>query len=35
MERTRASGSAGPTIVEDMGKAHWIHAAVNNHQEEH
>jgi hypothetical protein len=29
------SGSAGPTTMRDMGKAHWIHAAVNNHQVEH
>jgi hypothetical protein len=35
VERTRASGSAGPTTVGNMGKAHWIHAAVNNHQAEH
>jgi hypothetical protein len=26
VERTRASGSAGPTTVGDMGKAHRIHA---------
>ena len=35
MERTRTSGSAGPTIVGDMGKAHRIHATVNNRQAEH
>jgi hypothetical protein len=35
MERTRASRSAGPTTVGDMGKAHRIHAAVNNRQAEH
>jgi hypothetical protein len=35
VERTRASGSAGPTTVGDMGKAHRIHAAVNNRQAEH
>jgi hypothetical protein len=35
VERTRASGSAGPTTVGDMGKAHRIHAVVNNHQAEH
>jgi hypothetical protein len=35
MERTRASGSSGPTTVGDMGKAHRIHAAVNNRQAEH
>ena len=35
MERARASGSAGPTTVGDMGKAHRIHAAVNNRQAEH
>jgi hypothetical protein len=35
VERTRASGSAGPTTVGDMGKAHQIHAVVNNLQEEH
>jgi hypothetical protein len=35
VERTRASGSARPTIVGDMGKAHRIHLAVNNRQAEH
>jgi hypothetical protein len=35
MERTRASGLAGPTIVGDMGKAHRIHAVMNNRQPEH
>jgi hypothetical protein len=35
VERTRASGSDGPTTMGDLGKAHRIHAAVNNHQEEH
>jgi hypothetical protein len=35
MERARASGSAGPATVGDMGKAHRIHAAVNNRQAEH
>ena len=35
MERTRESRSVGPTTVGDMGKAHRIHAAVNNHQAEH
>jgi hypothetical protein len=35
VERTRASGSTGPTTMGDMGKAHWIHAAVNNRQVEH
>jgi hypothetical protein len=35
VERTRASGSARPTTVGDMGKAHQIHAAVNNCQAEH
>jgi hypothetical protein len=35
MERTRASGSTGPTTVGDMGKAHQIHVLVNNRQEEH
>jgi hypothetical protein len=35
VERTRASGSVGPTTVGDLGKAHRIHAVVNNHQEEH
>jgi hypothetical protein len=34
-ERTIASGSARTTTVGDLGKAHWIHAAVNNHQAEH
>jgi hypothetical protein len=27
--------SSGPTIVGDLGKAHMIHAMVNNHQAEH
>jgi hypothetical protein len=35
VERTRTSGSAGPATVGDMGKAHRIHAAVNNRQVEH
>jgi hypothetical protein len=35
VERARASGSAGPATVGDMGKAHRIHAAVNNRQAEH
>jgi hypothetical protein len=35
VERARASGSAGPATVGDMGKAHQIHAAVNNRQAEH
>ena len=35
VERTRASGSAEPTTMGDLGKAHRIHAAVNNHQEKH
>jgi hypothetical protein len=35
VERARASGSAGPATVGDMGKAHRIHAAVNNCQVEH
>jgi hypothetical protein len=35
MERARASGSAGPATVGDMGKAHRIHAAVNDRQAEH
>jgi hypothetical protein len=35
VERTRASGSSGPTTVEDLGKAHRIHAVVNKHQAEH
>jgi hypothetical protein len=34
-ERIRASGSGGPTARGDLGKAHRIHAVVNNHQEEH
>jgi hypothetical protein len=29
------SRSVRPTTVGDMGKAHWIHAAVNNRQAEH
>jgi hypothetical protein len=35
VERTRSSLSVEPTIAGDMGKAHRIHAAVNNHQAEH
>jgi hypothetical protein len=35
VERTRVSRSAGPTTVGDMGKAHRIHAMVNNRQVEH
>jgi hypothetical protein len=35
VERTRASGSARPTNMGDMGKAHRIHAAMNNLQVEH
>jgi hypothetical protein len=35
VERERADGSIGPTIVEDLGKAHIIHATVINHQAEH
>jgi hypothetical protein len=35
VERTRVSRSAKPTTVGDMGKAHRIHAAVNNRQAEH
>ena len=35
MERSREYRSARPTIVGDLGKAHRIHAVVNNHQEEH
>jgi hypothetical protein len=35
MERTKASESAVPTTMGDMGKAHRIHAAVNNCQAEH
>ena len=35
VERTRASRSAKPTTVGDMGKAHQIHAMVNNLQVEH
>jgi hypothetical protein len=34
VESNRAYGSIGPSTVGDMGKAHRIHAAVNNHQEE-
>jgi hypothetical protein len=30
VERTRAYESVGPTTVGDLGKAHWIHAKVNN-----
>jgi hypothetical protein len=35
VDRTRASGSVGPTTVGDVGKAYRIHAAVNNRQAEH
>jgi helix-turn-helix protein len=35
VERTRASGSVRPTTIGDMGKAHQIHAVVNNLQEDH
>jgi hypothetical protein len=35
VERTRASGSAGPTTVGDMDKDHRNHAVVNNCQAEH
>jgi hypothetical protein len=28
-------GSFRPTIMGDFAKAHWIHATVNNRQEEH
>jgi hypothetical protein len=35
VERTRTSGSARPTTMGDMVKAHRIHAAVNNRQAEH
>jgi hypothetical protein len=35
MKRTRSFGSLGPTTMGDLGKAHQIHAVVNNHQEEH
>jgi hypothetical protein len=29
------SRSVEPTTMGDMGKAHWIHAVVNNRQAEH
>jgi hypothetical protein len=35
MERTRVSGSFRPTTMGYLGKAHPIHAAVNNRQAEH
>jgi hypothetical protein len=35
VERDREVGSVGPTTVGDLGKAHQIHAMVNNHQAEH
>jgi hypothetical protein len=35
MERTREYGPAGPTTVGDLGKAHRIIAAMNNHQAKH
>jgi hypothetical protein len=35
VERTRASGSARPTTMGYLGKAHRIHVAVNNRQAEH
>jgi hypothetical protein len=28
-------GSTGPTTVADLGKAHGIHATMNNHQDKH
>jgi hypothetical protein len=31
VESTKVSESAGPTTVGDIGKAHQIHVAVNNH----
>jgi hypothetical protein len=34
VERTREFGSSRPTTVGDLGKAHQIHAAVNNYQAE-
>jgi hypothetical protein len=35
LRRPRAVGSFGPTTVGDLGKAHIIHAMVNNCQAEH
>jgi hypothetical protein len=35
MGRTRAYGLVEPTTVGDLGKAHRIHAMVNNRQAEH
>jgi hypothetical protein len=35
VDGTKASGSSRPTTVGDLGKAHRIHAAVNNRQVEH
>jgi hypothetical protein len=34
-ERAKASGSVGPTTMGVLGKAHQIHATVNNRQVEH
>jgi hypothetical protein len=34
-ERARASGSIRPTTMGFLAKAHQVHAAMNNHQEEH
>jgi hypothetical protein len=35
VERIREPGLVRPTTMGDLAKAHRIHAAVNNHQEEH
>jgi hypothetical protein len=35
VERTKSSGSNRPTTMGDLGKAHQIHATMNNCQEEH
>jgi hypothetical protein len=35
IEKVRATGSTGQMTVGDLGKAHRIHAVVNNHQDEH
>jgi hypothetical protein len=34
-ERARASGSIRPTTMGFLAKAHQVHAAMNNHEEEH
>jgi hypothetical protein len=35
IEKARVVRSSGPTTIGDFGKAHRIHAKVNNHKAEH